>query len=100
MRLGQVIEKLKARDPDEVLSPAFGKAASYRGFYEELAFAPKESSTVREMLAEAEYALDRTFAGYKGGEFLMEAYTRCCIAHWGECSHDDEDYDALVRVLG
>jgi hypothetical protein len=99
LRLGQVIKNLKTRNPDEVLSPAFGGAASSRGLYEELAFEPKESSTVREMLAVAEDALGSTFTGYKGGEYVMDADTRCCIARWGECSHDDEDYDALVRVL-
>jgi hypothetical protein len=101
MTLGEVIKNLKARNPDSVLSPAFGSPSSYRGYYEQIAFAPKEWSTAREMLIEALWARGRAFTGYKGGSYEMDEDTICCIAKWGECNIYDEEYDynALIKVL-
>ena len=66
----------------------FGKAHSYRGFYEDVAFEPKENVTFGEMLVEARIALGKTFTGHKGGEYTMREYTDCWIAPYGEGGGD------------
>jgi hypothetical protein len=35
------------------------------------------------MLAHARSAMDKTFTGYKGGEFKMDEYTDCWICEYG-----------------
>jgi hypothetical protein len=82
-----------------VVSPAFGRGDSYRGYYEVLAFQPLDSSTVGEMLDEAVWSLNRTYRGYKGGDFLMTGDTQCVVAVPGCCSMDDEDARRLGDVV-
>jgi hypothetical protein len=101
MNLGFVISVLekaveRAGATAEV-SPGFGVPDSYRGYYEQLAFAPKESATLGAMLYHARSAVGRTFEGYKGGEFLMNRDTICVVAEYG-CSSSD-DSNALASVL-
>lgn len=83
--LGALIEWLKDLPQDMVVRDGFHNPHSYRGYYEDLAFEPKENVTVAEMLASAESALGETFKGYKGGDFKMTASTDCWLAEYGSC---------------
>lgn len=85
MTLGELIKTLEALDPNMVLSPGFGEAMSYRGYYEQLAFTPEESVVVKDALKEAKAALGQTFTGYKGGDYTMHEFTECWIAGYGDC---------------
>lgn len=86
--LGDIIEALKAADPERSIRWGFGAPRSYRRDYSEVAFEPVEHTTVGEMLAHAESALGREFEGYKGGAYTMSAYTYAYIARWGESGGD------------
>ena len=41
------------------------------GDYSNLAFCPEEGTTVRDMLSGAKRAVDKTFCGWKGGNYKM-----------------------------
>ena len=50
MTLGELIAELEKHDPETVLPNGFGAPDSYRGVYAEVAFAPRQNVSVREML--------------------------------------------------
>lgn len=83
MNLGDLIKALEKADPELVLPIGFTKAHSYRGYYEDLAFEPKNFVKVANMLTEAKAALGQTFLGYKGGHYEMGEYTDCWLAEYG-----------------
>lgn len=83
-KLGEIIAHLATLPPEQIVEHGFGDAHSYRGYYEDLAFSPKSDTTVGAMLAVAQGALDRTFTGYKGGEFKMTERTDCWLAEYGD----------------
>ena len=83
MVLKDLIERLKQEPKENVIRKGFGRSMSYRGDYSQLAFAPSENVTVGSMLEEAEYALGKTYQGYKGGDFVMDEYTYVFIAEYG-----------------
>ena len=81
--LGDLIEHLRRLPPGMVVERGFGRPHSYRGYYEDVAFAPEANVTVGQMLKCAEEALGQTFEGWKGGEFTMKAHTDCWFAERG-----------------
>jgi hypothetical protein len=83
MNLGELIKALEAADPNTVAPIGLGRAHSYRGYYEDLAFEPKVNVSVTEMLDEARGAMGRTFSGYKGGEYVMKEWTDVWLAPYG-----------------
>ncbi len=82
--LGAIIERLEQEDPEKRVRLGFWKPHSYRGFYEDLAFEPKQDVTVGEMLASARSALGSTFQGYKGGDYTMSEWATVWLANYGE----------------
>lgn len=83
MMLEELIAYLEKKDPPIVLPNGFFHPHSYRGFYEQLAFEPKQDVRVGDMLLDARSALGATFEGYKGGSFKMREYTDCWLAQYG-----------------
>lgn len=85
--LGELLHLLEseaARDSARALTFGFTAPMSYRGYYEQLAFAPCEDRCVGDLLASAREALGKTFTGYKGGEYTMSEKTPCWIAAYGD----------------
>lgn len=85
MTLDELIFELGKAPADLRVPLGFHYPHSYRGYYEKLAFAPAEDTTVGEMLACAKSALGKTFFGWKGGEYTMEEYTEVYLAETGCC---------------
>jgi len=83
MTLSELIAALEAADPDVVLPLGFSRPHSYRGDYMDLAFEPTTDVTVGAMLADARSALGRTFQGWKGGDYTMDAWTACWLDEEG-----------------
>ena len=83
MTLSELIKFLKKHDQSTVVPLGFGSPHSYRVYYDELAFEPREDTTVGEMLDSAEQALGATYMGYKGGEFTMCEHTNVWLARYG-----------------
>lgn len=83
MKLGNIIEQLKLYDPNTPVRLGFHEPHSYRGYYRELAFEPHKNTTVGAMLACCEYAKNRVFEGYKGGEYVYDDDTDCWLAFYG-----------------
>lgn len=88
LTLGELLEALKDVSDDlpvrlDCSEKGPGKAMSYRGYYNDLAFMPFKGITVGELRKEAEYALDNTFGGYKGGDYTMDADTPLWISAYG-----------------
>lgn len=86
--LQDLIEWLEKQPPELRVPHGFGSPMSYRGYYDELAFEPKDDVSFGEMLTHAKAALGATFTGYKGGEYTMEGYTPCWIAEYGTSQGD------------
>jgi hypothetical protein len=99
MNLGELIQALEAANPDLVVPHGFGNPHSYRGFYDDLAFEPRENVTVAAMLADARSALGATFHGWKGGEYTMAEYTDCWLAVAG-CTGEGIGPVLLRYMLG
>lgn len=84
MKLKELIEELKALDPALIFPMGFYSPHSYRGSFDELAFVPVEQASVCAMLSCAEWAVDQSFPGYKGGEYLMTEDTSIRFADLGK----------------
>ena len=93
MLLGDLIALLQAVDPNRPVQFGFGKPHSYRGIYAELAFEPVPNTTAGAMLTAAQNALNSTYVGYKGGEFLMDEWVGVWLAEYGDIG------DAIGLVL-
>lgn len=91
MNLGTLIKILEKQPLGKKVKRGFGKAHSYRGYCDQLAFEPKTDVDVHYMLLQAKAALGTTYTGYKGGKFKMTADTPVNLAHYGMCSLDDSD---------
>lgn len=64
-----------------------GRLYSYRGYYEDLAFAEVGSAPTAELLLEiCKDALGKTFTGYKGGDFVMTEDTPLWVSEYGAVS--------------
>jgi len=87
LSLGELIEILESHDPETMCFNGFGAADSYRGYYEQLAFEPAGETSFGKMLSYAKFALNSTYTGWKGGEFLMTKDTLVNIANPGECGY-------------
>jgi len=88
MYLRDLIEWLEQQDQNADVIDGFGSPHSERGYYEKLAFKPVPITTFGQMLTHAKSALGKTFSGYKGGEYLMDEYTKCCIGEYGTFGED------------
>lgn len=98
MTLGELIKALEAEDPNLVLPTGFHRPHSYRGYYDELAFEPAEDITIAAMLAAARSALNATFTGYKGGDYVMGEYTSCWLSGYGTASGESIG-PTLLRLM-
>ncbi len=84
MTLGELIRMLESVDPHRKII-GLGEPGSYRGYYEDLAFAPSTSSVpVAEALLRVRGYVGRKFEGYKGGLFEVGLDTPIWSARYGE----------------
>lgn len=67
---------------------------SYRGYYSDLSFETSSEKPIDFIKTLKEETLDKTFVGYKGGDFVMAADTPLWIAPYG-CT-GDAVVDAIV----
>lgn len=104
LNLGELINFLETLNPKQVVKNGFGKAGSYRGFYDQIAFEPAEGVTVESMLQNAKAAVGETFYGWHGGRYRMTKKTLVNIALPGRChvpmrgrSLDEITYERLQK---
>jgi hypothetical protein len=98
MTLGEFIRQLEAQPQENPIVSDTGEMvggfSSYRGYYEDLAIVPAQATniladdrtpltTVGAVLAEAEACIGRTFQGWKGGDYTMEAHADLWFAQEG-----------------
>lgn len=88
MILGELIKALESADPTHVSRIGLVQPHSYRGYYDQLAFAPARDVSVADMLRSARSAVGKTFCGYKGGEFRMDLDAECYVATHGQCGEE------------
>lgn len=93
--LGQLIDELKKRDPNKVVSHGFGSGHSDRGDYCNVSFTPVGSTTFGAMLHEAELVLHTPLTGYKGGDFIMSERVDALIGEWGLCGENITRFNFL-----
>ena len=86
MNLGDIITRLEAADPQQVVRHGFHNPHSYRGDYYDLAFEPATNITVADMLEAARSAVGATYQGWKGGDFRMNEYDWCWLSEEGTAS--------------
>jgi len=80
MTLQELIEELERHPPEQKVGLGFANPHSYRGDYEELAFAAESDTTVGDMLSCAKGALGAAYQGYKGGGYVMGETTNVWLA--------------------
>lgn len=97
MNLGDLITRLEAADPNQVVRHGFHNPHSYRGYYMDLAFEPAENITVGEILEAARSAVGATYEGWKGGQFKMNKHDWCWLSEEGTAS--GETISALLVDL-
>jgi hypothetical protein len=96
--LGSLIKFLKTLDPEMRVKHGFRDANSYRGTYSEIGFEYAQNITVLEMLKTAEDCIDRTFEGWKGGEYEMHEGTDVWLVNsWGETGQSISEF--LLRLM-
>lgn len=79
------------------------KPFSWRGIYEEVAFAIVESQMSKEdILANIELAYTETFYGYKGGEYKYHDYTTVNFEEEGSRNYSDGRYASqmIAKIEG
>jgi hypothetical protein len=97
LSLGDFIETLSNAPHDSLVflststssepSATMPEFNSYRGYYHDIALEPWNGTlTVEQLLSAANDACGRTFEGYKGGDFTMDADTPLWIANYGSAS--------------
>ena len=92
MTLGALIDELRSL-PQDRLVVGFGSPYSHRGYYSDLSFEPVESTqSVAQLLALAQSCLGRTFQGYKGGDYIMDAATPLWLSQYGDADQ--------MRIMG
>jgi len=66
---------------------------SYRGYYSDLCFSRSDQEiTVKDFIGTAKDCLDKTFQGYKGGDYVMAKDTPLWVAEYGSCG------DAIIGI--
>lgn len=96
MTLGEMIDILQSLPA--AAKVGLGTPHSYRGFYEQLAFAPCEPRPVADVLATARECVGAVFEGYKGGSYKMNLNTIVVRAARGEYTDDDELTPAFFGI--
>lgn len=109
MTLGRFIEALGPLKKDKQLCFDFARLCptdfdSYRGYYDHLALGFKDdgNTTVGAILESAIAAVNETFSGYKGGNFVMNASTPLWAANWGNgggsriVDVEDREYEVVI----
>ena len=93
---------LMKKHPEIVGKKVFGfhNPHSYRGYYCQLCFEPI-FSTIEEMLESAKSALNKSFFGRDGDEYLMTEVSECYIAEQGYTDYypDGITYDRLIEMF-
>lgn len=100
MTLGKLIGALEGLGGDRLLT-GFGDPHSYRGYYDDLSFAPTlVRRTAGDLLNVVRSdCMGRTFTGYKGGEFMMGENTPVWIAEWGATGERLMGLDTESKVV-
>lgn len=83
--LAAYIAALKRIPQGRVLTFGLDYPGSYRGYYDHISFGMADEIRIEDALATAEGALNKTFGGYKGGDFVMGPTTPVWIAEYGHC---------------
>lgn len=88
LTLGELIESLDALAPKTIIAFPDGRYPgtehSYRGYYSDLALEPTDTPiTAEELHKQLSAALNKTYKGYKGGEFAMYGDTPLWCAFEG-----------------
>jgi hypothetical protein len=85
MTLGGLIARLEQMPADTQVE-GVDHPHSYRGYYSDLAFEPREQRmNAGDLLTACKGAMGQVFEGYKGGDFVMGALTPVWIADYGCC---------------
>lgn len=92
------LERMNQEHPDGVVPYGFDEPHCWRGVYEDLAFEPKESAKISDMLNRAKDSMGSIFIGWKGGEYMMSEYTKCWIAEEGSSYDSDCIGTTLLKM--
>ena len=88
MALGNLIKELEKLPQDAIVPYGFGEPMSYRGDYCQLCFEPAKDAVIGDMLKYAKSAMNKTFGGYKGGDYEMHEWSDCHIDAYSQCGGD------------
>ena len=97
MQLQEFKQYIENFDMGTTFNYGISKPFSWRGSYDEVAFALVEESMTREQVLEnIELAYTETFYGYKGGEYRYKGYTTVNFEQEGSRNYSNGDYVASM----
>ena len=102
MNLKEFKDYIESFPVEAIFNYSISEPFSWRGSYNEVAFAIDDSSMSRELMLEyIERAYTETFTGYKGGEYRYDDYTDI---HYEEsyscCTSGDYTSEWIARIEG
>lgn len=104
MNLGQLKRLLNMAPDNHMCKYGFGNPHSYRGYYDEVSFAPTMATMIKDMKHDVERALKEEFTGWKGGEFRYDESTPVHFAFEGECESEENaggwNVNIIMSILG
>ena len=84
LTIREAIDHLGKYPDDHLMRPGWSRVDSWQGHYNELAVTlANQPNTVSYAKAILERAIGGTFAGYKGGRYVMNEDTPVHVAQWG-----------------
>ena len=102
MTLGKLIDALRVMPPEAEIE-RIKAPHSYRDYYSDLAFEPRQGRILAsELLAICESAMGQVFEGYKGGDYVMSAIPegQAVLAYGGHAIAIDFQHDrSTTRLL-
>lgn len=83
-----------------VFKNAFETPHAYRGYYEEVAFAPTQNVSLYQVKESIEKAMSDIFVGWKGGEYTYDVDTWVNLSFVGQSTEKaDDNFEYLVADM-
>lgn len=85
----EVVTDTTGGNGDSPFGDTIGRENSYRGYYDDLAFAPAVYGETprlgRDVFEQCQRAMTETYTGWKGGDYRYDAGTPLWLAQYGDC---------------
>lgn len=96
----EIIDRIEKLPESTILKIGLAYPHSYRGYYDELAFTPViEDTPILEFINSLKDALNKSYNGYKGGEYTMTEDTTVWLTEYGSSSESTTFSSLFILLL-